>query len=359
MTYGGVAMTEVAASPNAHGTGETSVVHCYFLGANIPTGAQTVTATVSGTTTKRGYSVTLTAAKNTEVVDSDATINSDSLANPNASLATGGRSCFAAIAFQSGQNAVTGITPSTGWTARDETDFGTQTAGCYTDDTIETQSFVQCGWTQTAEDAVAIAVLISEVAATAYELPGGAGPGSFSLAGVAASFYRTYVLAGPVGTYAVTGSPTTFAKDRPMDAAPGSYAFPLGLPETALIADHLLKANDGVVPVFLVEGQPASALVGYAVAADPGPYILVGLLADLTKTTAGYTIAADPSSFGAAGADVAFLVGYALTAEVSVHIVTGAEATVELSGRHSGRPWYPLWDPWRYAARERRRRGRR
>jgi hypothetical protein len=50
VTYGGVSMTEVALSPVIKTTGEQAVVDVFFLGSGIPTGAQTVSITVSATT---------------------------------------------------------------------------------------------------------------------------------------------------------------------------------------------------------------------------------------------------------------------------------------------------------------------
>ena len=164
VTYGGVAMAEVSGSPNLKGTAELAGAYVYFLGASIPTGAQTVAMTSSNTHLKSISCITLTAAADTEVVDSDGTINSDSVADPSVTLSLGGRTAFAAIGLVSGQDAVTGITPPSGWTSRLEQDAGAVTVGHYTYDTIGSTD-VAAGWTQTAEDATAIAVAVSEVAA--------------------------------------------------------------------------------------------------------------------------------------------------------------------------------------------------
>jgi hypothetical protein len=156
-------MTEVSGSPNIKGTGETVNVSCFFLGSNIPTGAQTVTATTSGTADRQAGCVTLTAENNCEVIDSDGTINSDSQANPSVTLGLLGRSCFCAIGFASGQDAVTGITPFANWTARSEAaTTGNTTFGMYTYDIIGTAN-VSAGWPHTADDAVAIAIAVSEI----------------------------------------------------------------------------------------------------------------------------------------------------------------------------------------------------
>jgi len=162
VTYGGTAMTEVTGSPLQHGSGEFGTVHCFFLGSSVPTGAVTVAVTTSNANSKVGGSVTFTASDDTELVDVDATINSDSQENPSVTLSATSRTVWAGIGFYSGQNAVTGITPLTNWTGQTEDDIGTKTMGIYTYDTIGT-SDVTAGWTQGADDAVMIAVLVAEV----------------------------------------------------------------------------------------------------------------------------------------------------------------------------------------------------
>jgi hypothetical protein len=159
VTYGGVALELVAA--NAKTSGEAGTVVTYFLGRNIPTGARTVSVTVSDAVAKRAGAITLTALADTAWIACEQSIGSDSLANPSATINLLGKTCFVSLAGHSGQNAVTGITPSTGWTSRLEHDFGNQTAAWYTYNTIATSN-VACGWTQTADDAVMVALAITE-----------------------------------------------------------------------------------------------------------------------------------------------------------------------------------------------------
>lgn len=169
VTYGGVAMTELSVSPLAQAGGEVCIVYQYFLGASLPTGAQTVVVTVTNSTNKSGSCITVTAAADLEIVDVDDAINSTSSADPSATLALGGRTCFAMIGFHTGQNDPAGSTPFTNWSSRYEPDFGTRCGGTYTYDIVSTTD-VTIGWTQTAEDATAIGVAISEILA-----PGGQG----------------------------------------------------------------------------------------------------------------------------------------------------------------------------------------
>lgn len=165
VTYGGVAMTENTGSPNLVAGGETGGAYSYFLGASIPTGTQTVTVTMlGGGLPKIAYCISGTAAADCETVDSDASINSTSVADPSCVLSLGGRSCFCSLVFWSGHDSTGSVTPLTGWTAQNELDIGVETAGIYTYDTVGTTD-VTAGWTQTANDAAAMCLAISEVSA--------------------------------------------------------------------------------------------------------------------------------------------------------------------------------------------------
>lgn len=165
VSYGGVAMTQVSGSPLDKTTGEPGNVTCWFLGSGISSGAQTVQFTAGGAT-RRGWSVTLTGADNTELVDVDTSINSDSQANPSTTLQHTSRTSFAMLAFRSGVDGGVGnTTPLSGWTSRDELSVsGASVLGVYTYDTVGS-SDVTAGWTQAADDAQMIALAISEVVA--------------------------------------------------------------------------------------------------------------------------------------------------------------------------------------------------
>lgn len=159
VTYGGVAME--LASVNNKTSGEAGTVITYFLGRGIPTGAQTVSVTVSDAVSKRAVATTVTASTNTCWISTDISIGSDSLANPASTLNLLGKTCFVSLAGHSGQNAVTGTTQLTGWTSRLEHAFGTACGAWYSYNTIAATN-VSCGWTQTADDAVMVALAITE-----------------------------------------------------------------------------------------------------------------------------------------------------------------------------------------------------
>ena len=96
----------------------------------------------------------------------DATVTSTSQENPSVTLSANSRYVASFLAFYSGQDAITGITPLTNWASESEGDFGTQTVGFYSYNPIDSVD-VTAGWTQTAEDAAMIAVTIAQVEAAA------------------------------------------------------------------------------------------------------------------------------------------------------------------------------------------------
>jgi len=175
-TYAGTAMSEIAGSPNVLAAGEGGNVAVYFLGSSVPTNdPASVVVTVNDATSKGCTVTTLTASADTELVDSDATINSTSQASPSVTLSLAGRTSFASIVLYSGQNAPGGYTPLTGWTTNNwELDIGTNGVASYLYNTINGTD-VTCGWTQTADDAAAICVAVTEVLLTRYLVLGDAG----------------------------------------------------------------------------------------------------------------------------------------------------------------------------------------
>ena len=165
-TYGGTTMTEVAVSPVLKTNAEALRSHAFFLGSSLPTGDQTVTCTVDEATPKVMYVYTLTAAADTEVVDSD-TVSSDAVGDPSVTMQLTSRASFVAVGFSSGLNDTPlNSAPFTGWTSRSEVDDGSQGMGTYSYDTIDTADVGSCGYDQNvaSEDATLICVAVSEVA---------------------------------------------------------------------------------------------------------------------------------------------------------------------------------------------------
>lgn len=161
VTYGSLELTEVAGSPNILATGEIGGVSVWFGGSSIPTGAQTVTASVSGTTTSKGCAArTFTASADVEVVDVDGLVNA-SLLNPTVTLALNSRESYVFLYGYSGVNDVTAIAPFTNWTADAESDIGNEVLLVYSYN-ITSDVDVSAGWTAAADDVAFLALALSD-----------------------------------------------------------------------------------------------------------------------------------------------------------------------------------------------------
>jgi len=205
VTYGSLSLTKVA-GPVCDTSGEPGCVYAYFGGSSIPTGNQTVTVNVSGSSTKRAGSITLTGSGSTYVVTYDASITSDAK-NPTITLNLNNQTSFVAEVFHSGQNDPANITPFSGWTARLEHDYGSQTAGWYTYDTVNSTN-VSAGWTQNSEDAAMIALAVSEITTT---LGNGTDPSNSTNGPGTTNYLDQFSFVTNSGTDTVTGLTVTTA----------------------------------------------------------------------------------------------------------------------------------------------------
>lgn len=161
VTYGGVTVSRVAAAFKA--TGETGAAYVYHLGTGIPTGPQTVAVNVNGTASNKRVVVwALTAAKDTVVINSQ-TLSNDSLANPLATLLLNGQTSWGAILFFSGQDLVASLAPLANWTATLTQQWASnlRTGGGFRYNTIAAVD-IAAGWTQTADDAIMVALAVTE-----------------------------------------------------------------------------------------------------------------------------------------------------------------------------------------------------
>lgn len=165
VTYGGIAMTRLTNGFANDTATETGAVYAYFLGANIPTGAQTVAVTVSsGTDAKTYWCMTVTGRGDTAIAASGV-LNGDQT-NPSITLET--NSGFQGMAFAiqwSGVNAPTSITAGAGYTKFNHAtsggrDFGTQSAAAEYKET--TGATVVANTTTVADDCAFCAGAIGE-----------------------------------------------------------------------------------------------------------------------------------------------------------------------------------------------------
>ena len=153
VTYGGVSLTLVG---TAASTALNSDVHCFFLGAGIPTGAQTVSVVQTGSSSNSRISVyTVTAATDTEVVDSGIIDEESNTTDPSATLSTGSRNTFASQVINGGGT----VSMRTNWTA--DQIFVTEYIWASYD--IVGTSDVTFGWNVTSNTGISFATAVGEV----------------------------------------------------------------------------------------------------------------------------------------------------------------------------------------------------
>jgi len=154
----------VSGSPITISTGDNGAVYAYFLGSGVPTsGAQTVTATVSGASTKRMAVYRLTGLTDIDLVTTNTAINAVQ-ADPRQNIQGDGRSIFVALGAITGGGATTDYNPLTSWdgaTNGFEQDQGANGSAVYSYRLIERFS-VLAGWDQTSDEALAFVTAVAD-----------------------------------------------------------------------------------------------------------------------------------------------------------------------------------------------------
>lgn len=134
VTIGAVSLSQLANSPYQN---QVSSVYWWFSGdTTAVTGSQTLTITVSGATNKVCFSYRLSGTNSLQqqaIVQANSGFGNSSDVG---TLALMGETSFAAIAFKHGDTNVGNVAPNTGWTSTVEVDFGPNTGGAYSYDTI-------------------------------------------------------------------------------------------------------------------------------------------------------------------------------------------------------------------------------
>lgn len=176
VTYGGVAMTRIGTIAST--STEPGRAYLYFLGAGIPTGAQTVSITHTGTAAEKWACVqTQTAATDSEI-GASGTLNTQSV-DPQIALNTGAVSSLRQSIIYNGTNAVANLTPVAGMEttiAATSHDFGSFITRFGEQTTAATGSY-SIGYTGSGVDQAMVAVAVQEVqgvvAADPYPYIGG------------------------------------------------------------------------------------------------------------------------------------------------------------------------------------------
>ena len=172
VTYGGVSMARIQTA--ALGGGEQGRSYVYFVGASIPTGEQTVSIDHTATTNdKMAFCVSVTAAADTSVIDSD--IVQAVQTNPQVTLDSGADSALSYCGIWTGLPAPTDLTVITGMTnlgAGAQGDFGPNATRVDRETSVSTGTFT-IGYTGGSDEQCLVALAIKEeaVAAAASFLP--------------------------------------------------------------------------------------------------------------------------------------------------------------------------------------------
>lgn len=140
--------------------GENGSAYAYFLGQNVPTGAQTVTVTFTGANNHMGCSVSVTAADDTSV-EAQGGVSSTSLANPSITLTTTVTTLTYGSLY-SGAAGPTSTAPDGNHTDIQETDLGVETASCIRRSATVAAGTPAVGWTVAADDVAAVAIAVRE-----------------------------------------------------------------------------------------------------------------------------------------------------------------------------------------------------
>lgn len=159
--YGSAAMTEATGSPHTNAASPGCSLHIFHLGTSIPTGAQTVSVTVTGAATKRAWVETVTGADDTTVVDTTA-VDGAGIGSHTGTLSLGGVACYCTEVVWSNGNNTLRITQLSGDWSEDEVDFGSEVAGSYRYTIVDTAD-VTMGWSHDqADSGAALGIAIRE-----------------------------------------------------------------------------------------------------------------------------------------------------------------------------------------------------
>jgi len=159
VTYGGVAMARVIRRTDT--ATELGAAEWWFLGASIPTGAQTVSADLaSGTTDDIHFtSISYTASRDCEVVDSDGI--AENAANPSVTLQYAGRTCAAVAALYGGGASPAAFTPNANCQTVADFDLGAFYSEVIRQTTPGSADFA-IGGTAAVDDVAYVALALSE-----------------------------------------------------------------------------------------------------------------------------------------------------------------------------------------------------
>lgn len=174
INYGGVALSGIDPTPFGKSTGEIGLLYWYFLGANVPSGTQSLEIDFTNPGSRRiGSVITLTANANLEI-ETTGTLSSDTATDPSVNLTLGSVDALILAALFSGHDALASVTAASGYTKMvgPDDDFGSATAHFIRRNSgAMGPGTFSAGFTAAIEDAVLFAIAVKEIA-------GGGAPGT-------------------------------------------------------------------------------------------------------------------------------------------------------------------------------------
>jgi hypothetical protein len=271
VTYGGVAMTEITLSPLVATGAEGGVLHGFFLGSSVPTGAQTVEATIV-TGSPHIITQTVTAAADTEIVDTGTIDLTAVTGAQTGTLSTGGRNTVVVEVGWCSGSAATATTQLTNWTGHNESDEGAEINFRYSYDIVGTAD-VTFGVTITGtEDIAVLAAAIGEVVSgSTYTLD--ADSATYTYTATAAGLEFDRLLNADAASYTYTATAAGLEFDRQIAADAASYTW--AATDAALEYDQQLVAESAAylwtATDAALEYTPAAST--YTLDADGAAYL--------------------------------------------------------------------------------------
>lgn len=165
VTYGGVAMTRIGTATASAGAGDTFRAYLYFVGASIPTGAQTIAITHSGSADpKWAAALSITAATDTEVgaFNTLSTVQT----NPQIALDTGADESLRCSFILSGLGTPSDLTAISNVLAVGSSpriDFGSNVAILGRQTSAASSGSFTIGYTGGSDDVAMVAAAIQEI----------------------------------------------------------------------------------------------------------------------------------------------------------------------------------------------------
>jgi hypothetical protein len=297
VTYGGVAMTEAGFADDD--TGELGACQVWFLGSSIPTGAQTVSIDrTESTTSVWAVAITVTAAADTEIIDTDTTQQGDAnIANPAVTMNHGARSALAFFGGMNGVNAPGSITDAAGQTRIHDHDFGA-TSGVVSRKNSAGTGDTTMGFTIATNSLAMIGVSVAEVAGSGVTVEPGVG--ALTLTGFAPTIGTPVTVSPGTGALVFTGFAPVISSGPTITPGTGElvltgFAPTIGLPVTITPGTGELTIT-GFAPsittasVTVTPGTGELVLTGFAptiglpvtVSPGVGALVLTGFAPSLT-----------------------------------------------------------------------------